>query len=64
MTLDEYQTLASETDQFAPDNSEGILIALLGLAGESGSLLTLFKKKMRDGAAYEQELNILVKIRS
>src|ERR1039458_3867559 len=53
MTLDEYQTLASETDQFSPDNSEGIVIALLGLAGESGSLLTLFKKKMRDGTAYE-----------
>jgi NTP pyrophosphatase (non-canonical NTP hydrolase) len=53
MTLDEYQKLASETDQFPPDDSGGIVVALLGLAGESGSLLTLFKKKMRDGAAYE-----------
>jgi len=53
MTLDEYQTFAGETDQFASDDPEGVAIALLGLAGESGSLLTLFKKKMRDGAAYE-----------
>jgi len=53
MTLDEYQKIATETDQFDASDSEGIIVALLGLAGESGSLLTLFKKKMRDGAAYE-----------
>jgi NTP pyrophosphatase (non-canonical NTP hydrolase) len=53
MTLDEYQEIASETDQFDASDSEGIIVALLGLAGESGSLLTLFKKKMRDGEAYE-----------
>jgi NTP pyrophosphatase (non-canonical NTP hydrolase) len=53
MTLDEYQKLASETDQFPPDDFGGIVVALLGLAGESGSLLTLFKKKIRDAAAYE-----------
>lgn len=53
MTLDEYQKKAAETDQFDASDSEGIIVALLGLAGESGSLLTLFKKKMRDGEAYE-----------
>jgi NTP pyrophosphatase (non-canonical NTP hydrolase) len=53
MTLDEYQKVAAETDQFDASDSEGIIVALLGLAGESGSLLTLFKKKMRDGEAYE-----------
>jgi hypothetical protein len=53
MTLDEYQKIATKTDQFDASDSEGIIVALLGLAGESGSLLTLFKKKMRDGAAYE-----------
>ena len=53
MTLDEYQERASETDQFPPDDFGGIVVALLGLAGESGSLLTLFKKKIRDAAAYE-----------
>jgi NTP pyrophosphatase (non-canonical NTP hydrolase) len=53
MTLDEYQEIAGETDQFDVSDSEGIIVALLGLAGESGSLLTLFKKKMRDGEAYE-----------
>src|ERR1700733_12826049 len=53
LTLDEYQKLALQTLQGAPGEEKSILIALLGLAGETGELLTLYKKFLRDGAAYE-----------
>lgn len=59
MDFDEYQKLASETDQF-PDRhsldisrSEAIQIPLFGLIGEVGSLVTSFKKKIRDQSAYQ-----------
>jgi len=55
MHFAEYQTTASETDQ-APsasgDSIKSLMIPLLGLAGESGSLLTEYKKYLRDGPAY------------
>jgi NTP pyrophosphatase (non-canonical NTP hydrolase) len=50
-TFDEYQALAKETDQ-KPDGEDGLIIALLGLVGEAGSLLTEYKKRMRDGDAH------------
>ncbi len=53
MELDVYQRLAAPSDQFEDGDSAGLTAALLGLAGESGSLLTLFKKVMRDGDAYQ-----------
>jgi len=53
LTFDEYQKLALQTLQGAPGEEKSILIALLGLAGETGELLTLYKKFLRDGAAYE-----------
>jgi hypothetical protein len=59
MHLSEYQHLASETDQTRPEHdAEGIpagtgaVVPLLGLAGEVGSLLTEYKKHLRDGTAY------------
>jgi hypothetical protein len=54
MTLDEYQREAAKTDkQAAEDDKEGLIVPLLGLAGETGSLLTLYKKWLRDGDAYQ-----------
>jgi NTP pyrophosphatase (non-canonical NTP hydrolase) len=58
--LSEYQRLAKTTDQVPcgydadgfPTGS-GAMIALLGLAGEVGSLLTQYKKHLRDGTAYQ-----------
>lgn len=51
LTLDEYQRLSSATDIDA-DNDDPI-IPLLGLAGEIGSLIAEYKKKIRpDGAGY------------
>ena len=50
-TFDEYQVLAQKTDQ-KPDGEAGLIIALMGLVGEAGSLLTEYKKRMRDGEAH------------
>jgi len=54
MDLDEYQQRAVETDQF-PDRSgdTGLMIPLLGLSGEVGTLLAEFKKKIRDKGRYD-----------
>lgn len=55
MDFSEYQVLASTTDQQkrTGKDSLGLLIPLLGLAGETGSLLSEYKKKVRDGQVYE-----------
>jgi NTP pyrophosphatase (non-canonical NTP hydrolase) len=56
MRFSEYQEAATQTDQ-VPFSFEkdirSLLIPLLGLAGESGSLLTEYKKRLRDGDAYK-----------
>ncbi|MFO0617213.1 MAG: MazG nucleotide pyrophosphohydrolase domain-containing protein [Polyangiaceae bacterium] len=51
MEFNDYQTRAQDTDQNR-NSGRGIEIALLGLAGETGSLLAEYKKKLRDGDAY------------
>lgn len=57
MEFNKYQRSAATTDQFPKSNSEGLheglLVPLLGLAGEVGSLLTQHKKQIRDGAAHK-----------
>ena len=53
MELNKYQDLADTTNQTAAHDPQGTIIALLGLAGETGSLLTLYKKFLRDGDAYQ-----------
>lgn len=52
MTLSDYQRRAAETD-FSGDDERGLMVALLGLAGEVGELVTEQKKRLRDGEAYE-----------
>jgi len=54
MDFDDYQRRAEETDQF-PDRKKdaGLMIPLLGLSGEVGTLLAEFKKKIRDRGRYE-----------
>jgi NTP pyrophosphatase (non-canonical NTP hydrolase) len=52
MNLREYQLRAAETDQSPGADERGTVIPLLGLAGEVGSLLTEYKKHLRDGAAH------------
>jgi len=56
MDFDYYQEAALGTDQFAakaPKKDDGLLIPLLGIAGETGTLLAEFKKKIRDRESYE-----------
>jgi NTP pyrophosphatase (non-canonical NTP hydrolase) len=55
MQFADYQTAANKTDQIVRDPSDlrSMMIPLLGLAGESGSLLTEYKKYLRDGDGYK-----------
>lgn len=53
MDFDEYQRLASETDQAPRGNENDKIIPLLGLVGEVGTLLVEYKKFLRDGPAHE-----------
>jgi NTP pyrophosphatase (non-canonical NTP hydrolase) len=52
MELNEYQRRATESDQRPGTEGEAILIPLLGLAGEAGSLLSEYKKRIRDKDGY------------
>jgi NTP pyrophosphatase (non-canonical NTP hydrolase) len=67
MDLTEYQRLSAQTDQrraTAPDpdarsgaaepiaGDEGLIVHVLGLAGEAGSVAEEYKKRMRDGEAH------------
>jgi len=57
MDLDSYQREALKTDQvpIASDpaaGAVGLIVPLLGLAGETGQLLSEYKKHLRDGPAY------------
>lgn len=60
MDIDTYQKEARVTDQF-PDTEDGraLLIPMLGIIGEMGSLATCFKKRMRDNENYELFLDDL-----
>jgi NTP pyrophosphatase (non-canonical NTP hydrolase) len=54
MDLDHYQQVAAGTDQFAEKKGDAaLMIPLLGIAGETGTLLAEFKKKIRDRESYE-----------
>jgi len=52
MELNEYQNKARATDQRPRREGDGIVVPLLGIAGEAGALLTEYKKLLRDGPAY------------
>ena len=53
MTLDEYQQKAAATDASEIAKNPDLSVLMLGLAGETGSLLTLYKKRLRDGDAFQ-----------
>lgn len=50
--LNEYQRIAAGTDQNATAGRDGLEFPLLGLFGETGSLLSELKKKQRDKDSY------------
>lgn len=53
MHLGEYQTEAIKTRQVASCQVPDPVIPLLGLAGETGELLSEYKKSLRDGGSYK-----------
>ena len=52
MELREYQRRSQETDQLPGKSPEARVVPLLGMAGEVGSLLSEYKKRLRDGDAH------------
>ena len=53
MELSDYQYEALATSQWAQKREKAVLIGLLGLSGEVGSLLTEYKKRLRDGEGHQ-----------
>lgn len=53
MDFREYQEQALKTDRVPTKSGDGIIVPLLGLVGEAGSLLTEYKKHLRDGDAHK-----------
>ncbi len=58
MDFAEYQARAAETDQQAGDPDRRLVVALLGLAGEVGTLLSEHKKWLRDGDAHDRATGV------
>mgnify|MGYP007073183005 FL=1 len=54
MDLQSFQQEAAKTDQVPGDSEKAMLVPLLGLAGEVGTLLSEYKKYMRDGSAHQR----------
>ncbi|MFI5882042.1 nucleoside triphosphate pyrophosphohydrolase family protein [Streptomyces sp. NPDC051554] len=54
MDFQRYQQAAVKTLQAATPGMDPAIVPLLGLAGEAGSLATVYKKRLRDGPGYEQ----------
>ena len=54
MNFNEYQHQAAKTDIVAPEDANAIIVPLLGMAGEVGTLLSEYKKFLRDGSAHQR----------
>jgi NTP pyrophosphatase (non-canonical NTP hydrolase) len=52
MDLNDYQQQAQTTDQLPAGDSNAVIVPLLGMAGEVGSLLAEYKKYLRDKDAH------------
>ena len=52
LTFRDYQKQAILTNRVPGDDISSIIVPLLGLAGEAGSLLSEYKKRMREGDRY------------
>lgn len=52
MKINDYQRLAAATDQVPAGDERAFIVPLLGLASEAASLLSEYKKRLRDGPAH------------
>lgn len=53
LDMNDYQRRAQLTDLNQAEGDKGLIISLLGLAGEAGELLTEYKKQLRDGQSHQ-----------
>lgn len=53
MDFAEYQRAALKTDQPTALGTDPVVVPVLGLLGEAGSVATAYKKRIRDGAAFQ-----------
>lgn len=53
MDFDDYQVRAQRTDQFPGRDGKAMMIPLLGIVGEAGTLQSEYKKLLRDGDAHD-----------
>ena len=54
MDFTEYQQAALKTDQPAEPGTDPVVVPMFGLLGEAGSVATAYKKRIRDGAAFQE----------
>lgn len=52
MEFSQYQQAALRTDQPTEAGTDQVIVPMLGLIGEAGSIATAYKKQLRDGAAF------------
>lgn len=52
MEFSQYQQAALKTDQPPAADTDPIVVPMLGLLGEAGSIAAAYKKQLRDGAAF------------
>lgn len=52
MEFSQYQQAALRTDQPAVPGTDPVVVPMLGILGEAGSIATAYKKQLRDGAAF------------
>jgi NTP pyrophosphatase (non-canonical NTP hydrolase) len=59
MNFSEYQRAARDTSQLRLGGPQGAIAPMLGLASETGSILNVYKKYLRDGIDLSVNLDLL-----
>jgi NTP pyrophosphatase (non-canonical NTP hydrolase) len=59
LKLNAYQTKAQQTDKYTAKGGDRLFLPLLGLVGETGGLISAYKKFVRDGDTYRNFYDVL-----